>query len=800
LRAVAQATFRSPRRTTPWREWRARFAPHTTWLAFVWVVLAIAGFAHYAHDFHPLPDWSTFFWARAWLAVLLFGCASLAIGLKELTLLSAPAWGFFERTQVALALGVLTFALGIFVAGSLGLLGLPFFFGWPALLLLVGRRALVRYCRVISRLWATFGARLWLPQRLLHAFALVSLLAGAFALYLQILGPANIGFDARWYHLPIAEGYAAAGRIRPSPEGWYLGAYPQLASWIYTWAFLAPGALKHHVCLASHLEFALVLATVGSTSALASRLIAGVRLRFGGAALFLFPALVINGSNLMLGADHVLAFWAAPLALVLLRYLTDTSYRHALLLGALLGAAALTRYQAVYFVSSLALVLTVHLVRQRRPLPLLVAAAAAVVVSSPFWLRNAIAYGDPFYPNLYRWLPAHPLFPGAVERFAEGYWFSGPKVASPVAERLQGTLRALYEFSFFPTGWGRLRDDAMVFGSLFTLLLPLVFWVRPRWRVLLLAGCVHVVIAVWFLTYPYDRYLQAILPWMAACVAALLAAAWRTGSAALRAVVALLVALQVIWGGDAYLLRSQEMLAALPLRALGPKTQEPQFARNPYPGEELTAIGARLPKGSLVVGHDFYQSLGVGVPTITDNPVWQGSIDYLALDSPAKVRKHWARLGGTHLLWPFQKEPRVPDDLARDTVFGRASVAFAVVSFTVAGYRVAKLVDRQPTGEARTPTLIAWLGCGTERALGVYTPAGLASGTLERPLARQDLARDPSAALAEINAAWLRPDCADTTAADAVISKAFTEVMRTGELRLWVRVPPGAQPRKPRKR
>jgi hypothetical protein len=258
----------------------------------------------------------------------------------------------------------------------------------------------------------------------------------------------------------------------------------------------------------------------------------------------------------------------------------------------------------------------------------------------------------------------------------------------------------------------------------------------------------------------------------------------------LRVVVGVLVGLQVVWGGDAYLLRSTETLAALPLRALGPKGQAAPFARNPYPGEELAAIGARLPKGSRLVGHDFYQSLGVGVPAITDNPDWQGSIEYLQLDTPARVLRRWLRLGGTHLLWPFQKEARSPEDLARDAVFGRASAAFTNSSFTVAGFRVAALVEREAKGVFRAPTLIAWLGCGSERALGVYTPAGLASGAAVKPLTHEALQRDPAATLAEINAVWSRPDCAETVVASDELSKAFKEVMRTGEVRLWIRVPP----------
>src|SRR5262249_28494285 len=153
---------------------------------------------------------------------------------------------------------------------------------------------------------------------------------------------------------------------------------------------------------------------------------------------------------------------------------------------------------------------------------------------------------------------------------------------------------------------------------------------------------------------------------------------------------------------------------------------EKSFARSPYPGVELEAVGAALPAArSRVVGHDFYQPLGVGVPVICDNPAWQGGIDYLELDTPELTLKTWRRFGATHVLWPLQKELRTPEDLAGDAVFARAANAFSGSPFTVAGFRVAKLVRHKAPAVERGPTRIAWLGAG-ERALGVYTPAGLA--------------------------------------------------------------------------
>ena len=76
-------------------------------------------------------------------------------------------------------------------------------------------------------------------------------------------------------------------------------------------------------------------------------------------------------------------------------------------------------YQASYFFVPTALLVLFLMVRRRRILPGLVFAAACLVVSSAHWLKNWIAYGDPFYPLLHKYLPVHPFHEGAGDRM---YW------------------------------------------------------------------------------------------------------------------------------------------------------------------------------------------------------------------------------------------------------------------------------------------------------------------------------------------------------------------------------------------
>lgn len=753
-------------------------------LTVCWLLGVLIGFAGYAHRFYPLEEWLTFFWLRAWAAALAFAVSSLGIGLRLLRVLGTASDALPERLTLGLALGVLVQGLGIYLGGLGGVLGRAFFVLWPALLFLGGGSALLDEARLLV---ARAGGLTepFVPRSPVQALAAVLVVAGSVALYLQVITPSSIGFDARWYHLPIAESYAVSGRIRPFPEGWYLGAYPHLASLLYTWAFLAPGQLSHRLALVSHVEFTLLLGTVAGVSALAAKLGSGPRLRHGGAALFLFPGIFIYDSNLNGGADHVLAFWAAPLGIALLGYLDAATHGRAIVLGALLGAAALTRYQAVYFIVAVGAVLLVDLIRRRRAARLALVLVTALVVWSPHWLKNAIAYHDPLYPNLNRWLPVRPFFDGARAELERFYWLNGPPQAATAAQKLRTVLVMLFGFSFTPHGWAAIPGGRAVFGSLFTLLLPLMAWVRPRSRVLVIAACVHLGLVVWCLTYTYDRYLQALLPWMAACTAAVLGALWRTGAWSLRTGAALLVAFQLAWGADNYVLGGSSLKALIDHVAAG---DAKNYARSPYPGQELVAIGKRVNDPSAkLVGHDFYQSVGVGAVVICDNPAWQGAIEYLLLDTPARVEKTWRGLGATHLLWPVQKEPRAHEHLARDAVFARAVEARTRSSWDVAGYRVAPLIASERRRTDRDPTRIAWLCCTADRALGIYTPRGLVRGMMEFSLTRAELTRDARAALGRANAVWFKQGCADEVAARAVIAEELTVVMKSGELSLAVR-------------
>ncbi|HEY6476036.1 MAG TPA: glycosyltransferase family 39 protein [Polyangia bacterium] len=130
---------------------------------------------------------------------------------------------------------------------------------------------------------------------------------------------------------------------------------------------MAPGDLFHRMALSAHLEFALFVATLAGIGVVVRRLV-GARAPLAGALMFAFPGFLI--SNLIVGSDHVLAFWVPPLLIAVLRWARRFETREAVLVALFLGGAMLTKYQAIYLVVPLALWAVAAAIRFRRWRPL----------------------------------------------------------------------------------------------------------------------------------------------------------------------------------------------------------------------------------------------------------------------------------------------------------------------------------------------------------------------------------------------------------------------------------------------
>jgi hypothetical protein len=699
-----------------------------------------------------------------------------------------------ERWTLALGCGLYCFFLAMFVAGLVGFLNGGFALLLPAAMIAAGAsnaRACWRRARRFTRAVS--------PRTLSGRSIGLAIGVGVAMVYFSILSPENPGFDTLWYHLPIAEQYAVQGAIRPFSEGWYYGAYPHLASVVYTWAFLIPGAsLFDRVGLAAHLEFFVFLWTLLGTASLTDRLISrgknGTPRHIGLAAgaTFLFPGILLYDGGLFTAADHIFAFFSLLLALSWLRLAESPTIGRALLFGAFVGSLVVTKYQAAWLIPLPALALAPLLWRKRALLLLAPAAGVALASSAPHWLKNWMAYGDPVYPLGAAWFRARPFSPTAAKLvgavFARGFW---PAEGSFV-EKMGQVARVLFTFSFEPHDWPTYHGDVPVFGSMFTLLLFTLPFLAVRRRFLWILAFTYAAIGGWYWVSHQDRYLQALVPWMAACTAAAMMKLWTQGPA-VRLALGVLLGLQLAWGGGVYFIHARDehyeidrpspLAAAVSLLAAG---YEGTLDEKLSPYEPLPSVGRALPQGAKALFHERFLRLGLGAPSVTDLPGSQGALSYDELLSPNAIYDRLAALGVTHVIWQTRTS-HGKDTLSGDLAFFRFLAAATSERREVRGYTVAKMV--RPSSASTMANVVLVIDCSSGQSGEV---------TLEE-MSQPTQAWDPDAlpplhpvierALAAARADFLLLRSA-ALGCYAPAPERFTEAARRKDDALFVRSPP----------
>lgn len=268
--------------------------------------------------------------------------------------------------------------------------------------------------------------------RLYGAFA--SLLLAVALLRLYWAGASNrwTGADP-WYYTALADSLAA-GRgfvvdyvrfhLRPyptvagRPEDWIAPLYPlSMVPFIWLWgktylAYCAP---------------AILCGTIGlplATRALALRLGMRWEVALGSAVIILLhPALFVTSQRPMTDLPFTLL-----VVLALYWFLrTDDGPWAALLAGAFIGLAVLTRAVALWLMPLLPLL---HALRKRswRALfsrEMLLLESGAVVLQLPWWVRNRLVFGSPMY-SVYQYMGACVGRPDMSVSQAYGFWWNRP--------------------------------------------------------------------------------------------------------------------------------------------------------------------------------------------------------------------------------------------------------------------------------------------------------------------------------------------------------------------------------------
>ncbi len=767
------------------------------------LILATAYFLFIANQRYPLRTWMFPQYVEYWGLTLFFNAACLSAGLLTVREIVPVGLPVRERCVLSMGVGVLLFFIGTFVAGLLHLFGTAFFVLWPLVLASSGVIPFARYIRRLRRASRVAG------KHAIHRRTLVESLATSFGtlglglIYLGVMTPENAAHDSRWYHLPIAEHYVATHGIEAFHEGWYQGTLPHLASILYTWAMQWPYVqVVDRVLLCSHIEFSLFLWTLVGINAIVRRVAPTGRTRVAWVAVFLFPSILVYDGNLNTSADHVAAFWGPPIFLALLRAWPRLELGPTVLLGALTAGAINTKYQAVSMVvaPTLALVvrsswLTVVRWSETRARPLADAAAGglvAVVAWAPHWLKNAVWYHDPVYPLLRSVLLPRPWTPDSEARFqvmSNNLW----RPQGTVMDRVLETLKAVWTFSFEPNDWGR---TVPVFGSIFTLLLLALPFLRARARLWALFASANVGVFVWYWVTHQDRYLQALLPWFAACSAAAIALAWQNGRLA-QIAVCLLVGSQVVWGADApfnpehrAIIESHSQLKAAIDRIASNFTHD--YARRINAFGDMVDLGNAVPSNAKVLIHHVTLHLGLQRASVTDAPLWQGGISYSRFVSPAALDDELRSLGVTHIA--VMKNLNDEDDsVAGDIVFFDYVLHFARGLPSAGRWTLVELSALRPPDRPYGDLL--WLGCDPRFEAGTYaiadegfTPSSLAGAQgLHQPRVAlsTDDAGDLDAAAGAVDAVALDLSCHRSVPGRLVAE--FVHVTDRGPLQVWIR-------------
>lgn len=283
--------------------------------------------------------------------------------------------------QTGLGLGLLalaTFALGLVIVNRWVFWAL---FVFSAFVLRDDARAVWReVCELQFPITSRF-------ERALATFVAFALIVGG---VVALLPPT--AWDTQTYHLVIPKVALEQGRISAPPDIVYF-SFPSLGEML----FLAGMLLKGDV-VAQFLHFGFLVLTLGVTFALAWR-------EFNARVAWLACAILVAVPSFLLVAtwayvDVMLAFYAFGSFYILRVACERGDVRWFALAGAFAGLAMGIKYTAVIVPIALLVVCPSSFVF-RRPSFVLRLLSFVILFASPWYLRNLIFTGNPFYPFLF---------------------------------------------------------------------------------------------------------------------------------------------------------------------------------------------------------------------------------------------------------------------------------------------------------------------------------------------------------------------------------------------------------------
>ena len=455
---------------------------------------------------------------------LVVSLIALALGRSVLGLVRCTDLNAGERLALAGALGFGSIAYLVFLLGLLGL-----FHRAVAYALLLGLAILLH--RQFGAVFVDLAFSVRGAWRMALASASNRFLIAILALHLGLnfvatLAPPSAG-DAMRYHLPVPQAYIYEHHVFFIPHAQFnLAAAAEM--------LFALSMLLRSDQVANILSGIPGLLAVVGTYGLASRYL-GRRAGLWAALLFYGSPWVTNVADIKNDLMWTLATLAAIIALT--HYLQGDGGRWGLLGGVFLGLGAWTKYQGLNVMAGAGLALLVVVVivqrhagdRRRTLLHLIAVGVLAGVVASPWYLRNWLAAGDPFWPLGYPFFHGRFMDEELLQRIRTMDTVSkyGHTPLSFLLGPWFGTVQPAFEIS-------RRNPTNVVFLAFIPgLVIVWRSWELRTRQVLgwLLSVCAGYYV-FWWITYQEPRYWISICPLLAIAAAAVVVrifeeACWR---------------------------------------------------------------------------------------------------------------------------------------------------------------------------------------------------------------------------------------------------------------------------------
>jgi hypothetical protein len=518
--------------------------------------------------------------ALAVVVSLLLAIASWIIGLAALARLGALT---AAMTTHSLAFGLGSAVVG-FAAFALGLVGLLNAMAVGALLFVLLLIAALELRR--ARSWPTAPPIAATRTEGLLAVAGV-LTAGSVLPF--VMAP-EIMYDAVYYHLALVRGFLSQQSVEQIPT-LFASNFPLLPQVTYASATLLSGSLDAGKILHLFVGCAVCL----SLYALGTHL-GGRTLGLGAMLLWLSVPLVLWEMSTAY-VDLFTVLYAALSVMATVLWIDTRRANYALIAGAFVGIGMGVKVSAAFQGIAIGSIVLLLFVRNRRDLRAwLGAAAVALTLALPWYVRAYLLTGNPVFPFLNsvfrspQWDPVNETFNFA--NFGAG--------ASPL-DLLLAPLRLMTDSSAF----GEMPNGAMgvlplvgaigVVGALFA---------RDR-RLTFLALSSVVATVLWFVSAQYGRYILPVLAVEAVLAVALLdRVVRRIPRGRTATAVALTAAVALALGGYIDMLRN---VPGIPPWAvvLGKQTREEYLAQalRHYPAYEW--LSAHAPAAASVLGLGF---------------------------------------------------------------------------------------------------------------------------------------------------------------------------------------------------